>query len=161
MNEPRIRANDWRTKHRYFKAISGQDFKHLIIKLYNEQNMSGPEISEYLLANFNITLTPRSIQHTVKKYGQIRTVGDAFRLAGSKGRIHWALKALKKKRPTLQPKLRYFILSRDNFKCKLCGSREILEVDHILPLHAGGTDDPKNLQTLCHNCNYGKYQNGQ
>ncbi len=26
------------------------------------------------------------------------------------------------------------------------------EVDHIIPLHQGGTDDPANLQALCHDC---------
>ena len=26
------------------------------------------------------------------------------------------------------------------------------EVDHVIPLHAGGTDDDGNLQALCHEC---------
>ena len=26
------------------------------------------------------------------------------------------------------------------------------EVDHIVPLHKGGTDDLDNLQSLCHDC---------
>jgi 5-methylcytosine-specific restriction protein A len=159
MQDAKIKDNDGKTKHRYLSAKSGQDSKQLMNMLYNERKMCGQEISDYIMANFNISFTPRAIQRTVRKYGQIRTVGDAFRLAGSKGRIHWALKALKIKRPTLPPKIRFFILTRDQFKCKLCGAREILEVDHIIPLHAGGTDEPENLQTLCHNCNLGKHQN--
>ena len=28
-----------------------------------------------------------------------------------------------------------------------------LEIDHIIPLSRGGTDELQNLQTLCYNCN--------
>lgn len=30
------------------------------------------------------------------------------------------------------------------------------EVDHIQPLHKGGTDEPDNLQGLCHDCHADK-----
>lgn len=30
------------------------------------------------------------------------------------------------------------------------------EVDHVIPLHKGGTDDYDNLQGLCHNCHADK-----
>lgn len=56
-------------------------------------------------------------------------------------------------------KLRYQILQRDNFTCKLCGKTgavTILEVDHIIPVADGGTDDPENLRTTCYACNRGR-----
>ena len=115
---------------------------------------------------FKVKLTARSIQRTVSSYGKYlgilkptRSVKEAFNLAISKGRVKWAFKALKVKRLKLSPKLRYFVLKRDGFKCKACGSTELLEADHIIPLDKGGKDTAENLQTLCHYCNQGKYLN--
>lgn len=39
--------------------------------------------------------------------------------------------------------------------CAMCGasvSLETAEVDHIVPLHAGGAHHPSNYQVLCHQC---------
>lgn len=53
------------------------------------------------------------------------------------------------------------ILARDNWTCCSC-RRSVkehgvtLHVDHIVPRSKGGTDDRKNLQTLCLKCNIGK-----
>jgi predicted restriction endonuclease len=63
------------------------------------------------------------------------------------------------KRKTLSAKLRYEVFKRDQFKCRICGrtAKETkLEVDHIIPVSKGGTDDLDNLQTLCVDCNRGK-----
>jgi hypothetical protein len=38
-------------------------------------------------------------------------------------------------------------------KCVNCGSMHALEVDHIVPKSAGGSDDPENLRLLCRSCN--------
>lgn len=48
------------------------------------------------------------------------------------------------------------ILKRDGGRCVKCGSRDRLTVDHIVPRARGGTNDPANLQTLCHTCNQEK-----
>ena len=47
--------------------------------------------------------------------------------------------------------LRAEILYRDAYRCALC-PRQADEVDHITPLAYGGTDDPANLRSLCHDC---------
>ena len=66
------------------------------------------------------------------------------------------------KRKTITPKLTLKVLKRDNYKCLICGKSPSthpelsLEVDHILPVSKGGTNDIENLQTLCFNCNRGK-----
>ena len=39
-----------------------------------------------------------------------------------------------------------------NNPCKICGSRDNLQLDHIIPREDGGTDDPENLQVLCKKC---------
>jgi 5-methylcytosine-specific restriction endonuclease McrA len=59
--------------------------------------------------------------------------------------------------------LRFRILQRDGFRCRLCGlarddSPDVrLEVDHIVPRSRGGSNDPDNLWVLCFSCNRGKH----
>lgn len=43
-----------------------------------------------------------------------------------------------------------------NNQCLSCGSRENLEVDHVIPLAIGGSNEVSNLQPLCRTCNASK-----
>jgi predicted restriction endonuclease len=67
-----------------------------------------------------------------------------------------------KARKNISWRLRFEIMKRDNFKCKLCGRSPttdpaiILHIDHILPVSKGGKNNPENLQTCCSKCNIGK-----
>jgi hypothetical protein len=64
------------------------------------------------------------------------------------------------KRKLIHPRLKQKILERDNFKCVNCGISgdfSALEVDHILSVKDGGSNDENNLQTLCYRCNMEKY----
>jgi hypothetical protein len=56
-------------------------------------------------------------------------------------------------RQPLPENVRALVLRRDHYKCVICGSRGLLEADHIIPWSAGGSDDPDNLRTLCQRCN--------
>jgi 5-methylcytosine-specific restriction endonuclease McrA len=62
--------------------------------------------------------------------------------------------------------MRFKILTRDNFKCVLCGAspatdpRVVLHVDHIVPRSKGGLPEPSNLRTLCAECNLGRGADG-
>lgn len=51
-------------------------------------------------------------------------------------------------------RLRQAVLLRDKYTCRYCGrvSIEDMDVDHIINLASGGTDDMANLQTLCKSC---------
>lgn len=53
-------------------------------------------------------------------------------------------------------KLRQRILERDNYLCQSCLMQgryvTATDVDHIVPVAHGGTDDESNLQSLCHEC---------
>lgn len=63
---------------------------------------------------------------------------------------------------TVPLKLRLKVLSRDNFRCKLCGRTPaihpgvVLHIDHVVPFSRGGETTIANLQTLCDMCNLGK-----
>lgn len=60
---------------------------------------------------------------------------------------------------SLSKKLRFEVFKRDGFRCMYCGAHPpevVLEVDHIVPVAAGGPDDSDNLITSCFNCNRGK-----
>ncbi len=65
-------------------------------------------------------------------------------------------------RTAISPQLRYFVLKRDGEQCVKCGASPkkdpevTLEIDHIIPVADGGTEEPGNLQTLCRSCNQGK-----
>lgn len=62
----------------------------------------------------------------------------------------------------INTRLRFKVLSRDNFKCCACGASPAkdpsveLHVDHIIPWSQGGETIIDNLQTLCSKCNLGK-----
>ena len=59
-------------------------------------------------------------------------------------------------------RLRFIVMKRDNFKCKMCGRNPatdpsiVLHVDHIKAWANGGETILENLQTLCSVCNIGK-----
>lgn len=63
---------------------------------------------------------------------------------------------------TVSLKLRFRVLTRDNFACKACGRSPAnhpgldLQVDHVVPYANGGETEVDNLQTLCRECNLGK-----
>jgi hypothetical protein len=51
------------------------------------------------------------------------------------------------------------VFNRDGFTCRYCGHKTpevILELDHVIPLSKGGTDELDNLITSCFECNRGK-----
>lgn len=58
--------------------------------------------------------------------------------------------------------LRFRVLSRDRFKCILCGDHPArnpdcdLHVDHVTPWSKGGRTELGNLRTLCAQCNVGR-----
>ena len=60
--------------------------------------------------------------------------------------------------------VRDYVFSRDGYKCVYCGSREHLQVDHIISVYAvlngklpiDDLNRAENLQTLCIRCNASK-----
>ncbi|MBV9535751.1 MAG: HNH endonuclease [Solirubrobacterales bacterium] len=54
-------------------------------------------------------------------------------------------------RRVIPDRLRREILDRDGHTCQLCGA-PATDVDHVVPLAAGGDDHPSNLASLCRSC---------
>ena len=69
----------------------------------------------------------------------------------------------RKARKTINNSLKYDVMKRDCFKCQYCGKSPAndvgveLQIDHILPVSKGGTNEIENLKTICKDCNIGKF----
>lgn len=67
---------------------------------------------------------------------------------------------MRQQRALMTDSLRFDILKRDGYRCRICGAAAgdgvKLHVDHIIPVSKGGETIPSNLQTLCERCNMGK-----
>lgn len=62
-------------------------------------------------------------------------------------------------RTSIPPSTRIKVLVRDGHRCVYCGATrdtDKIEVDHVIPVSAGGTDDIGNLVAACFSCNRGK-----
>jgi hypothetical protein len=57
------------------------------------------------------------------------------------------------KRKTISEQKRNEIFDRDGWKCVICKSGYLLQIDHIFPFSKGGKTENDNLQTLCKDCN--------
>lgn len=69
---------------------------------------------------------------------------------------------IKTERINIPLSVRKYIYKRDKFQCQGCGKKEDktqLNIDHIIPLAKGGSNDLSNLQTLCYQCNQRKKAN--
>jgi hypothetical protein len=65
------------------------------------------------------------------------------------GRIYMA----RTRRYSISPWKRREVMERDGHACRSCGSRTHLEIDHVVAVAHGGSDEIDNLQTLCRTCN--------
>lgn len=63
------------------------------------------------------------------------------------------------KRKSISKRVRFSVFARDNFTCVYCGQQPpavVLNLEHVIPVCKGGTDDEANLRTACWDCNAGK-----
>lgn len=56
----------------------------------------------------------------------------------------------------MRSRLAPVVFERDEWRCRQCGSLDSLEVDHVVAIARGGTNDLTNLQALCRDCNRAK-----
>jgi hypothetical protein len=79
----------------------------------------------------------------------IRALKDARILSG--GDVHWFIRLPTQRRRPIPEAVRIDVLSVGI--CEHCGATSDLEVDHVVPISLGGSDDRDNLQCLCLMCN--------
>lgn len=98
---------------------------------------------------------------TVPRSERASTASTASPLLGEPrpGPVRWPVIRTGEREP-ISWLIRLSVYRRDDFTCKICGSRsgseraiEGLELDHCIPWSAGGPDDSDNLRTLCSWCN--------
>ena len=106
-------------------------------------------------------------RHAYNKFGGLeeakRIIGIPNNIAGcSHPNCHRRRKHKQggRKKKYARCRQRFEVLHRDNFRCQYCGASPItgavLQVDHIVPVCQGGTDDSSNFITACFECNVGK-----
>jgi 5-methylcytosine-specific restriction endonuclease McrA len=49
--------------------------------------------------------------------------------------------------------VKHLVWTRDQGRCRHCGSTTELQFDHVIPVAMGGGSGPENLQVLCGPCN--------
>jgi hypothetical protein len=63
----------------------------------------------------------------------------------------------KPERQKISDRKRFLVFQRDGYQCQICRKTGVeLELDHVIPVCRGGSDEMDNLQTLCRPCNAGK-----
>lgn len=60
------------------------------------------------------------------------------------------------RREGVPEEVRREVFRRDGGRCARCGSDELLQFDHVIPVALGGASTAENLQLLCAPCNRDK-----
>lgn len=102
-----------------------------------------------------------SCYYTTKEFGEILREMDRALVEGRWDFVEslpWTGRVYKgyttSSRPGLSANIKADVLVEG--ACRVCGSPDELEVDHIKPWSRGGTHKRKNLQPLCMPCNRSK-----
>jgi len=97
----------------------------------------------------NDRLNPRQV-HAVLADRHSR---DAGRIQRAEARLAAGGGAHPPGRGVIPDDVKHFVFSRDQGRCRHCGSNVELQFDHIIPVSLGGASSAENLQILCGPCN--------
>lgn len=142
------------TPARYTKA-SDEELLKIVVDLWTvtlEQSGRSPSMSE--VRKFGFPVSPRTI---VSRFGSWKKALMAAAIAVP-GRVEPVEpRRMPMPRAPMSVRKRFLVFQRDRYQCQICRVAGVaLVVDHVIPLHMGGSDLPDNLQTLCVPCNQGK-----
>lgn len=135
---------------------------------YALRALSDKKYENFLDADLSIDKTIRSIDggihgliDKIQKMGEERTrmlsikrtLMDAL---DKSPEASYEIRRLKANAFISRQDVRAAVFIRDGFKCKSCGTRIDLSIDHVVPVKLGGGDNLENFQTLCRSCNSAK-----
>lgn len=125
-------------------------------------NDSNPLAEPVLILNVNFE--PLHVSNTKRALGLLLS-GKAELILNGRGYIHTSnnrfeipsiirlSSMIKRPRPRINLSKRE-VLRRDDYMCQYCGKKSTqLTIDHIIPRHAGGTNDWLNVVAACPPCN--------
>lgn len=69
----------------------------------------------------------------------------------------WAEEEEEPRSRYIPERVRHKVWRRDMGRCVECGTKKLLEFDHIIPFSKGGNNTVRNIQLLCENCNRSKH----
>lgn len=125
-----------------FEDIENINKKNLLFEVFNDNKIFVIDFIEFQYGKLSYNCKPHlPVIKLLTKYGLEFETIDENNLTIKQQR----------KRLTAAAKEKIFI--RDKYECQYCGSKEDLEIDHIVPLSKGGNNEDYNLITACHKCN--------
>lgn len=132
--------------------------KFIELQKYEEDILDKKTFSpQFPLVNLHLTATTQYDNYARDVTYGFRNILECYDMAIEKqGKMTF----VQQQRAIVTDDMRYNVLKRDNFRCRICGATANdgvkLEVDHIIPVSKGGKSTYDNLQTLCERCNRGK-----
>jgi 5-methylcytosine-specific restriction endonuclease McrA len=107
------------------------------------------------VVNFQKGPRGERVQEEFRTWAEAReAVRDARTRMAKIGVGQWVpVQVVSPQRRSLSAKVRQYILDRDGPHCRICGSGDDPQIDHIIPVASGGGDNDDNLQVLCGGCN--------
>ena len=135
---------------------------------YADGYMRGSEIERERAMNAALSHRIEMLCDVISSYPMLWEYGDGYG-----GDVRWRLErafeaygfpAPEPTHPDSRPKRKSLgaskviaVMSKSHGQCLACGSKDNLQVDHILPVSRGGTNELDNLQMLCQRCNGSKH----
>jgi hypothetical protein len=123
-----------------------------------EDRPEGGVVYVYQKALWHLTKKHCDLNYYTKDHQKLLVMQEADKERKDFERLKRLYKPTKAKETTTKRKpiperVRISVWRRDEGKCVQCGSNELLEYDHIIPVSKGGSNTVRNIQLLCETCN--------
>jgi hypothetical protein len=136
------------------RSFSDRELLQMLVNLWartREDHQRRPRATDF--ARYEL---PVSASTCMRRFGSWRKALTAASRFSASGKAPGE-DPKRRRRTTISFRVRFLILQRDLYRCRICKASGVkLEVDHIVPLSLGGSNDMDNLQALCVPCNRGK-----
>ena len=139
--------DQWRARNGQLYAVMAETLRRLVL----DDVDSAAQLLVRTLRLTDEQLDDLAFKARVRQAWQRRTATRPNAIKGSSTGM---------RRAYLKPSKRRKIFERDGHRCLACATtgdeRNPLTIDHVIPLSHGGTNEQRNLQTLCWTCNMRK-----